>query len=82
MFFISVIFPLFAVQNCDYVVTSGASRKNERWEHKEGETASIEGQSEKQKLATDPMYHLEHAARDEKKGGEDASRLHNLQVGP
>ena len=64
----------------DYVVVSGASRKNEKWEHVEGETVSVEGKSEAEKLATDPMYRLEHGAEDKRKAEEAAPRLARLIV--
>ena len=67
-------------QNCDYLVTSGASRKNERWEHTEGETISVEGHADKEKMAADPMFQLEHSVEDKEKETEDAPRLYMLQV--
>lgn len=66
-------------QNCDYVVTSGASRKNERWEHTEGETVSVEGHSDKERMASDPMFKLEHSVQDEEKVTEETPRLDLLQ---
>ena len=64
----------------DYVVVSGASRKNERWEEKEGETVSVEGHSEAQKLASDPMYRLEHGVEDKTKADEAAPRIAKIIV--
>ena len=64
----------------DYVVVSGASRKNEKWEHVEGETVAVEGKSEAEKLATDPMYRLEHGAEDKKKADDAAPRLAKIMV--
>lgn len=60
---------------------SGASRKNERWEHTEGETVAVGGPSEAAKLAADPMYRLEHGARDKSKAEEDAPRINRIIVG-
>ena len=51
-----IIALILSAQNMDYVVVSGASRKNEKWEHVEGETMAVQGKSEAEKLATDPMY--------------------------
>lgn len=67
-------------QNLDYVIVSGASRKNERWEEKEGETVSVEGHSEAQKLASDPMYRLEHGVQDKSKADEAAPRIARIIV--
>lgn len=61
-------------------MVSGASRKNEKWEHVEGETVSVAGKSEAEKLATDPMYRLEHGAEDKKKADDDAPRLAKIMV--
>ena len=61
-------------------MTSGASRKNERWEHTEGETVSVEGQTDKEKMAADPMFQLEYSVEDKEKETEEAPRIHLLQV--
>ena len=78
------IYFVFSVylQNMDYVIVSGASRKNERWEEKEGETVSVEGHSEAQKLASDPMYRLEHGVQDKTKADEAAPRIARIIVRP
>ena len=62
------------------MVVSGASRKNERWEHTEGETMAVEGKSEAEKLASDPMYRLEHNVEDKKKADEAAPRISRILV--
>jgi coiled-coil domain-containing protein 130 len=67
-------------QNSDYVVTSGASRKNERWDNVEGETVSLEGKMEKEKLDNDPMFKLEHSIQDEEIGKDETPRIQLLQV--
>ena len=64
----------------DYVVVSGASRKNEKWEHSDGETVSVEGKSEAEKLATDPMYRLEHNVGDKRKAEDNAPRIAKILV--
>ncbi len=64
----------------DYVVVSGASRKNEKWEHVEGETVAVAGKTEAEKLATDPMYRLEHGTEDKKKADDAAPRLAKILV--
>lgn len=70
----------YLYQNMDYVVVSGASRKNEKWEHSEGETVSVEGKSEAEKLATDPMYRLEHNVGDKRKAEDEAPRIARILV--
>ncbi|KAI6656910.1 coiled-coil domain-containing protein [Oopsacas minuta] len=55
-------------KNFDYEVISGASRKNERWNHVEGETIAVGDSEEKEKINTDPMYALEHVVDDKTKG--------------
>ena len=71
----------YPTQNCEYVVVSGASRKNEQWEHKEGETMAVEGPSEAEKLAADPMYRLEHSVQDQHKAQDAAPRIAKIMVG-
>ena len=75
-----LISTLCLMQNMAYVVVSGASRKNERWEEKEGETVSVEGHSEAQKLASDAMYRLEHGVEDKTKADEAAPRIARIMV--
>ena len=55
-------------KNFDYEVISGASRKNERWDHVEGETIAVGDSKEKEKVNTNPMYALEHVVDDKTKG--------------
>ena len=64
----------------EYEVVSGASRKNERWQEKEGETASVEGKTEAARLASDPMYRLEHDTKDKRKAEEEAPRIARIMV--
>ncbi|XP_060767359.1 probable splicing factor YJU2B [Neoarius graeffei] len=52
---------------CDYVIVSGASRKEERWNMTENEQILTTEHSEKEKLETDPMYKLEHGGKDREK---------------
>ncbi|KAJ8283256.1 hypothetical protein COCON_G00021060 [Conger conger] len=52
---------------CDYVIVSGASRKEERWDMADNEQILTTEHSEKEKLATDPMYKLDHGGRDQEK---------------
>ena len=55
-------------KNFDYEVISGASRKNEKWDHVEGETIAVGDSEEKDKINTDPMFALEHVVDDKTKG--------------
>ena len=61
-------------------MTTGASRKNERYDHEEGVTASIEGKAEKQKMESDPMFKLEHTVEDKEKSNDETPRIQLLQV--
>ncbi|KAL5487407.1 hypothetical protein EMCRGX_G020001 [Ephydatia muelleri] len=67
-------------KNFEYVVVNGASRKNEKGELTEGESVSIEGKEEAAKIASDPMYRLEHHAEDEKKAEDATPRIGKLLV--
>ena len=62
------------------MVTTGASRKNERYNHEEGVTASIEGKAEKQKMESDPMFKLEHTVEDKEKSQDETPRIQLLHV--
>ncbi|XP_065905127.1 probable splicing factor YJU2B isoform X3 [Dysidea avara] len=66
-------------KNCDYTVVRGASRKNEKWEHKEGETVSIAGREEATKLASDAMYRLEHGVGDKRKAEDATPRIEQIK---
>ncbi|RXM92571.1 Coiled-coil domain-containing protein 130 [Acipenser ruthenus] len=50
--------------SCDYVIVSGAQRKEERWDMKDNEQILTTEHSEKEKLETDPMFKLEHGSQD------------------
>ncbi|KAJ8263846.1 hypothetical protein GJAV_G00142000 [Gymnothorax javanicus] len=53
--------------SCDYVIVSGASRKEERWDMADNEQILTTEHSEKEKLETDAMYKLDHGGRDQEK---------------
>ena len=53
--------------NCDYVILSGARRKEERWDAKANEQIEMTDHKDKQQLMTDPMYKLEHGVKDKQK---------------
>ncbi|KAM9313314.1 putative splicing factor YJU2B [Gastrophryne carolinensis] len=65
--------------NCDYVIVSGATRKEERWDMSENEQILTTEHEQKQKLETDSMYRLEHGAADREKLKKAAPSLAELQ---
>ncbi|XP_059191275.1 probable splicing factor YJU2B [Centropristis striata] len=52
---------------CDYVIVTGASRKEERWDMAENEQILTTERMEKEKLETDPMFKLDHGGKDKEK---------------
>ncbi|XP_043079057.1 coiled-coil domain-containing protein 130 homolog [Puntigrus tetrazona] len=52
---------------CDYLIVSGAQRKEERWDMAENEQILTTEHSEKEKLETDAMYKLDHGGKDKEK---------------
>uniref|UniRef100_A0A2K6MM01 Probable splicing factor YJU2B n=2 Tax=Rhinopithecus bieti TaxID=61621 RepID=A0A2K6MM01_RHIBE len=50
--------------NCDYVIVSGAQRKEERWDMADNEQVLTTEHEKKQKLETDAMFRLEHGEAD------------------
>lgn len=50
--------------NCDYVIVSGASRKEERWDMEDSEQVLTTEHEKKEKLETDAMFRLEHGEAD------------------
>ncbi|MCJ8747532.1 hypothetical protein PDJAM_G00154630 [Pangasius djambal] len=52
---------------CDYVIVSGARRKEERWNMAENEQILTTERTEKEKLETDAMYKLDHGGKDKEK---------------
>ncbi|KAG5278943.1 hypothetical protein AALO_G00104440 [Alosa alosa] len=65
--------------NCDYVIVSGAQRKEERWDMAENEQILTTEHSEKQKLETDAMYKLDHGGKDKEKLRAALPSLNELQ---
>nr|XP_045718843.1 probable splicing factor YJU2B [Mirounga angustirostris]XP_045718844.1 probable splicing factor YJU2B [Mirounga angustirostris]XP_045718845.1 probable splicing factor YJU2B [Mirounga angustirostris] len=51
--------------NCDYVIVSGAQRKEERWDMVDNEQVLTTEHEKKQKLETDAMFRLEHSEADQ-----------------
>lgn len=52
---------------CDYLIVSGARRKEERWDMAENEQILTTEREEKEKLETDAMYKLDHGGKDRQK---------------
>ncbi|XP_032067958.1 coiled-coil domain-containing protein 130 [Thamnophis elegans] len=65
--------------SCDYVIVSGARRKEERWDAEASEQVMATAHEEKQKLETDPMYRLEHGTQDQSKLQRALPTLQNIQ---
>ena len=54
-------------KNLDYVILSGARRKEQRWDMAENEQIVTEEKSDIKRLAIDPMFNLEHQVNDQTK---------------
>ncbi|XP_056426277.1 probable splicing factor YJU2B [Hyla sarda] len=65
--------------SCDYVIVSGAQRKEERWDMADNEQILTTEHEEKQKLETDSMFRLEHGVKDKEKLQKAAPSLSELQ---
>ncbi|GFR71364.1 coiled-coil domain-containing protein 130-like protein [Elysia marginata] len=68
-------------QNHDYVILNGARRKEQRWDPVANGQIMPEDKATQKKLATDPMYKLEHGSDDHQKGKEKISNLAELEEG-
>lgn len=64
---------------CDYVIVSGAQRKEERWDMAENEQILTTERNEKEKLETDAMYKLDHGGKDKEKLRAAIPSLNELQ---
>lgn len=65
-------------QNCEYVIISGAQRKNEDYDIEDAETLLLPADEDRSKLA-DPFYRLEHQEEDLQKKKEAEPVLVRLQ---
>ncbi|KAJ6803227.1 coiled-coil domain-containing protein 130-like [Iris pallida] len=65
-------------KNCEYVIISGAQRKNEDFDVEDAETFELPADEERGKLA-DPFYRLEHQEEDLRKKKEAEPLLVRLQ---
>ncbi|XP_014117610.1 PREDICTED: coiled-coil domain-containing protein 130 [Pseudopodoces humilis] len=50
--------------NCDYVIVSGARRKEERWDPSDSAQVLPTAAEQRERLALDPMFRLEHGVTD------------------
>uniref|UniRef100_A0A3Q3AIM3 Probable splicing factor YJU2B n=1 Tax=Kryptolebias marmoratus TaxID=37003 RepID=A0A3Q3AIM3_KRYMA len=64
---------------CDYVIVSGARRKEERWDMAENEQILTTERTEKEKLETDAMYKLDHGGKDKEKLAKALPSLSEIQ---
>ena len=62
----------------DYAIVSGAKRKVESYDPQDARTIELMGEKEKAKLAQDPMFHLEHKAKDQDVAKNDNEHLEKL----
>ncbi|XP_075994589.1 putative splicing factor YJU2B [Genypterus blacodes] len=64
---------------CDYVIVSGARRKEERWDMAENEQILTTERMEKEKLETDAMFKLDHGRKDKAKLAKALPSLSEIQ---
>ncbi|XP_068615918.1 probable splicing factor YJU2B [Brachionichthys hirsutus] len=64
---------------CDYVIVSGANRKEERWDMAENEQILTTERAEKEKLEMDAMFKLDHSGKDKEKLRKALPSLNELQ---
>ncbi|KAK2817444.1 hypothetical protein Q5P01_025635 [Channa striata] len=64
---------------CDYVIVSGAQRKEERWDMAENEQILTTERTEKEKLETDAMFKLDHGGKDKEKLAKALPSLSEIQ---
>jgi coiled-coil domain-containing protein 130 len=66
-------------KNLDYVIISGARRKEQRWNMAENEQIVTEEKSDIKRLSIDPMFSLEHEVNDKEKMVKLAPTLRELE---
>ncbi|VEL38188.1 unnamed protein product [Protopolystoma xenopodis] len=67
-------------QNFDYVLISGARRKDQIWEAEDNEQIVMSDFHEKKKLAMDAMYQVEHSVKDKSQGDLAKPALEQLEL--
>lgn len=66
-------------KNLDYEILSGGRRQERRWDPTKNEQVVPEEKGTSQKLASDPMYSLEHQAEDERRRDEMTPVIQQIQ---
>ncbi|CAL1538631.1 unnamed protein product [Lymnaea stagnalis] len=66
-------------KNHDYVILNGARRKEQRWDPVANEQVVPEDKSTQKKLATDPMFKLEHGSNDQQRGKDKVLTLAQIE---
>ncbi|CAF0867610.1 unnamed protein product [Brachionus calyciflorus] len=67
-------------QNSDYVIISGARRKEQRWDMAENEQIVTEDKNDIKRLSLDPMFSLEHETLDKEKSTKLMPTLKELEA--
>ncbi len=67
-------------KNLDYVILNGARRQEQRWDPTDNEQVVPEEKAVSKKLATDPMFKLEHEVEDKEKAKCVAPAIQQLEV--
>jgi len=62
-------------KNADYIIFSGARKKVTEYSAKDAETIELLDEKEKEKIASDPMYRLEHGEESKEKVKKEQPRL-------
>jgi len=62
----------------DYAVVSGAKRKEEKYDADDAQVINVMDVKEKKRLASDPLYKLEHAAKDKEAAKQKDNDLEQL----
>jgi len=66
-------------KNCDYVILSGARRKEERWDPAVTENIQTTDRDVKAKLISDAMFKLEHSIEDKQKAKRAAPTINQIR---
>ena len=67
-------------EHFQYVITSGARRREQRYDPTEMGLPEIADSKTKEKLASDPMFHLEYSTKDEEKVGASKPSLRKMLI--
>jgi len=67
-------------KNLDYIILNGARRQENRWDPTENEQVVPEEKAVSKKLATDPMFKLEHEVEDKENAKSVEPAIQQLEV--